>query len=557
MSKIPVNGASQAPKIERKNKQHDVLKKAGRASVLGPDEYNSLKGGVARLRAAFPGCVKFSRQDKYIFAPGDVIELPASVIIDDSKPDGFKVLLGIVGQPGGYGRAKDTAFRNAEEVIDQSEVVKISKTSAHVSVNGLKCAANNEHAMVKQIDGINSPLIERQNAQGELKLYMSMKRRQGKEVYDWYANGDFLKLETGELIAVLQAIHRAVQSFHEKGYSHNDIKPENIMLRRDEHGQFHADLIDFGFVRSFGSPFENVGTLGYKHPDLMRIYQCPVSHNRTGKWVDLHALAGVFGFVLYSLTNHNDSRCMESKYGKNNDFEYYNFDPLYFQKNVSREYHTLLIALLKQLEGRKKGHEDELSHEQIAACLSLIQLLIACQAALKQQKASGNPSEQLEISPVDPAEFARIQSLINGDERLNDKSLKTAFDKVVNQINTLTQQPVSVATVDDREDMSRASPASASPERSSGGRSPEPIRPLERPASQSAQLNFIAATYAAFATMLKAIASAISTAFCYLCPTPQAYDQKPVLGGAAAFFSEQAFCLTGSPEHLVQIACCG
>ncbi|MAZ77418.1 MAG: hypothetical protein CMF39_01915 [Legionellaceae bacterium] len=562
MSKITADGADQAPKIERKKKQHENDKKAGRAKVLDPEKYNALKANVDKLRAAFPGRVKFSRQDEHTLATGEVIELHASVIIDESKPDGFKVLLDTIGEPGSYGRPKATVFRNAEYALDQSEIVKISKPSQDVSAKEVMRTGANEHEIVKQIDGINSPLVERQDAQGELMLYMSMKKRQGKDVCDSYLEPDFHQLKASELIAVLQAIHRAVQSFHEKGFIHRDIKPENIMLHRDEHGQFHADLIDFGYVRKVGVDIDNDdGTAHYKHPDLGLDHQGSGNHKTVGKWIDLHALAGVFGFILFRIRKNGYSACLEENYqGRGGQFSRYNFKHNFYWSCLEGAKRDLLVVLMRQLEGRKKGHEDELSHEQIAACLSLIQLFIACQTALDTQKASDNPSEQLEVLPVEPAEFARIKSLINDDARLNGKPLKTAFNNIANKISMLTQQVTSDQVLGDGDGISRASPADSdsSPVPSSPERfpSPEGMLPLERSAPQYAQVNFIAATFAAFATMLKNIASAISTALCYLCPEPQVYDQKPVLGGGVALFSEQAFCLTGSPEHLMQITCC-
>ena len=93
---------------------------------------------------------------------------------------------------------------------------------------------------------------------------------------------------------MLQGIHY----LHQKGYSHRDLKAENIVLDHN----FDAKILDFGFAAPLegrdGSGFNRTfkGTLGYMAPEILlkKPYQ--------GEVVDMFALACIL-FVMRSGSN--------------------------------------------------------------------------------------------------------------------------------------------------------------------------------------------------------------------------------------------------------------
>jgi serine/threonine protein kinase len=44
---------------------------------------------------------------------------------------------------------------------------------------------------------------------------------------------------------------RSIQALHLVGFTHNDIKPSNIMLDFNSDGEVKATLIDFGFAKKY------------------------------------------------------------------------------------------------------------------------------------------------------------------------------------------------------------------------------------------------------------------------------------------------------------------
>jgi serine/threonine protein kinase len=75
-------------------------------------------------------------------------------------------------------------------------------------------------------------------------------------------------------------IGRAVQDLHRQGISHNDIKPDNVVLTADG----NAKLIDFGFakIEPIVGPDDKSGTLQYAAPELFG--PCPFRPQKADIW---------------------------------------------------------------------------------------------------------------------------------------------------------------------------------------------------------------------------------------------------------------------------------
>ncbi|MFO7650508.1 MAG: sigma 54-interacting transcriptional regulator [bacterium] len=102
-----------------------------------------------------------------------------------------------------------------------------------------------------------------------------------------------------QLVAVTVQVLRALDGIHAQGLIHCDLKPQNIIVRRDGEG-FETKLLDFGFAEqvSLTDSTEPRGTLGYIAPEVFK-----------GGDADARADLYSLGIVLYEiLTGFGPSR---------------------------------------------------------------------------------------------------------------------------------------------------------------------------------------------------------------------------------------------------------
>ncbi len=64
------------------------------------------------------------------------------------------------------------------------------------------------------------------------------------------------KFTMQDIFPSLSELSKALEIVHEQGIVHCDIKPNNIIIRRDSDGTFHLVLIDFGIAKEYGIPIE-------------------------------------------------------------------------------------------------------------------------------------------------------------------------------------------------------------------------------------------------------------------------------------------------------------
>ena len=100
--------------------------------------------------------------------------------------------------------------------------------------------------------GIEHPNIVKVNEVFETNntAYYVMEYLEGKSLRAYVKQRG--KLEENEMLALMRPIMSAVRLLHEHYMTHLDIKPDNIMLTTDEHGNARPVLIDFGLSKHYG-----------------------------------------------------------------------------------------------------------------------------------------------------------------------------------------------------------------------------------------------------------------------------------------------------------------
>ena len=105
------------------------------------------------------------------------------------------------------------------------------------------------------------------------------------------------RTDADKLHAALDLCH-GLQKVHALGYVHNDIKGDNVMVRRDpEDGRLHVSLIDFGLARRMGVPLLSChvprhARKAWMAPEVFNCLPCRSS-------MDVYSLGHLLKEVLY------------------------------------------------------------------------------------------------------------------------------------------------------------------------------------------------------------------------------------------------------------------
>lgn len=127
--------------------------------------------------------------------------------------------------------------------------------------------------------------------QGSPKLCIVMQYISGENLDSVINNRG--ALPEAEAIKYIQQVGSALETVHEKGLLHRDIKPQNIMLKNNQ----SAILIDFGIAREF---IEEDITL--THTVMLTPFYAPpeqfIPRAKRGAYTDIHALAATLYVLL-------------------------------------------------------------------------------------------------------------------------------------------------------------------------------------------------------------------------------------------------------------------
>ena len=102
-----------------------------------------------------------------------------------------------------------------------------------------------------------------------------------------------------ELKAVLRGILEPLAALHEEGIAHGDLKLDNVIVGRDEHGNAHVTLIDFATDRLYPRPLGSNG-----HAGLVAVFGSPATiapEIARGKQADARSDVYAFGAMTFAL----------------------------------------------------------------------------------------------------------------------------------------------------------------------------------------------------------------------------------------------------------------
>lgn len=184
--------------------------------------------------------------------------------------------------------AKERVENSLKDFI--SEAVRLQKVGVGhkniVSVNEIFQANNTAYYVMEYLDGES------------LRSYLSRKG----------------KLSEKEVLDIMLPVLDAVSALHERNMTHLDIKPDNIMIVRNNDGELRPVLIDFGLSKHYsndGSPTSTINTLGCS--DGYSPVEQYLGITTFSPTADIYALGAT---VYYCLTGQNPKKAAELREGE-------------------------------------------------------------------------------------------------------------------------------------------------------------------------------------------------------------------------------------------------
>lgn len=202
---------------------------------------------------------------------------------------------------GAFGKVKPTYFENDEaDVLDangNNYIVKVIKTE---DPSGEAAVGREAHALEKMGELYDQG--ERTLADGSKKYYLIAKRHQGTSLYKLT---EAKKLTRAQLLVIAYQCCELLQTAHQKGILHLDIKPENFLVEI-RNGAIKVKLIDWGLSVPIHDIQEKVevdicGTPGYISPEILN------DHPLATQASDIFSLGAMFKSDFDLLLNEFES----------------------------------------------------------------------------------------------------------------------------------------------------------------------------------------------------------------------------------------------------------
>jgi len=165
---------------------------------------------------------------------------------------------------------------------------------------------------------------------------------------------------------VVKGLLKVLKEMHRKGYAHTDLKPENVLLMKDDGVRVHEDdvrLGDLEWLTQIGTCREFSGSAGYVAPELIEeSMQGEVQEMTVTAASDIWAL-GVVAYVALSLGNPFVGSCTEVRLARAR------LGPRYQEnrwKEVSEEAKDFVRCLLEVDPQARLTADEALQHRWLA-----------------------------------------------------------------------------------------------------------------------------------------------------------------------------------------------
>lgn len=248
-------------------------------------------------------------------------------------------------------------------------------------------------AAMEYMQGLQ-PEVFSVNGVTKAKQYQIMPLFSGENLFEFINNrgvlfdGKFtLSLSFQHKLLLCKATAQSVQNLHEKNFVHNDIKPENFMIEKNQ-GSFKATLIDVDDVCFVGRSLPNrpVGTSIYSAPEYSRSTFCDnITANKTADiwslgrvFVDIFTCIQLDGRNLFAPRTENSVIEFMDKYDCN--------DPPHLQSKAKIK--SLLDLMLSENSGQRPS---------IAQVIAMLDDSIA---GLSVSSFSSPPSADTSANPI-------------------------------------------------------------------------------------------------------------------------------------------------------------
>jgi hypothetical protein len=142
--------------------------------------------------------------------------------------------------------------------------------------------------------------------------YYAIMENGGIELYKYSIIEKPLKNKLYDVLSIIKQCAEATLVLHKFGIIHCDIKPENFLVK-EENGENHIKIIDFGYVKKNGTLVDDwFGTQYFSPPDFFYSIQKDLKYEITVK-NDIYGLGIMFIELLSKILNLEDNYTINNK----------------------------------------------------------------------------------------------------------------------------------------------------------------------------------------------------------------------------------------------------
>ena len=254
--------------------------------------------------------------------------------------------------------------RNHDDIVYVAKVLKDVEEKKYekyyenevIYLNKLK--EINDPNIIKLIESGEGPIIRRDRNGGKplIKKYIVLENAEKRELADYII---YAREGLGELYSkfIFYKIMKGIQSIHNLGICHRDIKLENILLT----DKFSPKIADFGFATMNAPNLEEyIGTRIYAAPEFFE------KNPYDGKKADIFSLGKTLMILTYGIGGFKEAKSSCELYNliiEGNENDYWNLIKSFVDYNFSKEFMELYMKMISYDPDDRPNANEILNHE--------------------------------------------------------------------------------------------------------------------------------------------------------------------------------------------------